>query len=485
MKNLSVFFLIAVIVTSSVSALSPVKLVPSAVPERGEYVMEITACDWGPSITKIVLNAGRMIPSDSVTPEAFSVDVTLNKVTGDDADALGFGMVTGSLEVTAAYVCDEKGMATGALKSPYVALETLYGPTVTDGDPFFHFPRSKSMSEICGLRIKSKALSLEITSRTAVVSPLAGQFSVDSISLYGVRKTVSLTYAWWLPENAAGRPAKIPLIVWFHGMGEGGENPYLPLFGAASANLISERIQRYFPDGAAVLVPQCSSGWLESTTPGAFGMNMWVQVDSKTVKDKITQPVTNLLGKVFVSGRRDKDEPIATVSQYTYVTDHLLRSFLDAHPEIDRARVYAGGCSAGGYMALNMCLSFPETFAAAFPVCEAFPDAKITDAQIAQLAALPLWFVHAKNDTTIPPEKYDMLTVARLEAQGAKDVHYTLFDDVHDTTGRFEQPPEDEDDPPTGLPYQYSGHSVWIYVLNDACFDGGESLFAWLSRQSR
>ena len=31
--------------------------------------------------------------------------------------------------------------------------------------------------------------------------------------------------------------------------------------------------------------------------------------------------------------------------------------FLKKHPEIDRDRIYVGGCSAGGYMTMNMMIT--------------------------------------------------------------------------------------------------------------------------------
>ena len=54
-------------------------------------------------------------------------------------------------------------------------------------------------------------------------------------------------------------------------------------------------------------------------------------------------------------------------------------------------------------------------------------------------------------------------TVARLLAAGANNIHVSVFDDVHDTTGRF----SNED----GTPYQYDGHWSWTYFDNNECYD--------------
>ena len=49
----------------------------------------------------------------------------------------------------------------------------------------------------------------------------------------------------------------------------------------------------------------------------------------------------------------------------------MIDEFIDLHPDIDRDRVYIGGCSNGGFMTMRMLLSYPDFFAAAYPVCEA------------------------------------------------------------------------------------------------------------------
>ena len=75
--------------------------------------------------------------------------------------------------------------------------------------------------------------------------------------------------------------------------------------------------------------------------------------------------------------------------------------FLDAHPEIDRDRVYIGGCSNGGVMTMRMVIDFPDFFAAAYPVCEALYDETISDVDIGKIAHMPIWFTHAACDTIV------------------------------------------------------------------------------------
>ena len=40
-------------------------------------------------------------------------------------------------------------------------------------------------------------------------------------------------------------------------------------------------------------------------------------------------------------------------SKYTEVLDALIGAFVDAHPQIDRSRIYIGGGSNGGFMTMK------------------------------------------------------------------------------------------------------------------------------------
>ena len=65
---------------------------------------------------------------------------------------------------------------------------------------------------------------------------------------------------------------------------------------------------------------------------------------------------------------------------------------------------------------------------------------------------------------------------------GATNVHYSLYDKVIDTSGRFFKEETQE-------PYEYNGHFSWIYVFNNECADTidgeGVALFDWLSQQKK
>lgn len=253
----------------------------------------------------------------------------------------------------------------------------------------------------------------------------------------------TLKYAYYEPEEAKAAPEKkLPLVIWLHGAGEGGTNTSQPLLGNKATALASPEFQQAMGGAAYLLLPQTNGFWMEYDAPDTWAQN---------------------------PGRP---------SVYTRTLSELIDAFLAAHPAADADRILLCGCSNGGYMSLNMALQYPERFAAVVPICEAYRDAGISDAELVRVKDLPLWFVYAKNDDVVPPEQYEEPTIARLHAMGA-DLRVSVFEDVHDRYGMT--------DPKTGAPWQFSGHWSWVYFFNNACIDpvSGEHIWSWMGRQKR
>jgi predicted peptidase len=161
----------------------------------------------------------------------------------------------------------------------------------------------------------------------------------------------------------------------------------------------------------------------------------------------------------------------------------LIEQFVADHPTIDTNRIYIGGCSNGGYMTVKMVIDHPDYFAAAFPAAEAYSVEWLTQERIDTIKHLPMWLTHALNDSVVtissnnmPLDNYSSALFNRLVAAGNKNVHYSLFNDVVDLTGKY----FDAD----GKPYAYHGHWSWIYTLNNDCkkmINGKDiTLFEWL-----
>ncbi|OTY53270.1 peptidase [Bacillus thuringiensis serovar graciosensis] len=257
---------------------------------------------------------------------------------------------------------------------------------------------------------------------------LVDEFSTGKVTYDGV----SLTYADFEP---AKDKKKNPLIIWLHGGGEGGTDPTLPISANKAANFASQHIQSYF-SGAYVLAPQTPTYWMDGFTEFGDG-----------------------------------------TSKYESALMNLITDYVAQNKDIDPDRIYIGGNSNGGYMTMLMIRDFPNYFAAAFPTCEALKDTLISDKDIQRLKELPIWFVAAKTDTLVPVHDYVVPTYNRLLTAGAEDVHLSLFDKVVDTSGLYKKA--------DGTPYEYSGHSSWIYVYNnevDKIINGNTTtLMEWLA----
>ena len=237
--------------------------------------------------------------------------------------------------------------------------------------------------------------------------------------LTGKPGDVTLTYASYEPWSLKGDGTANPLIIWLHGGGEGGVDVSITLLGNEVVSLIRPEIQSHFTTeggkgGAYVLSIQCPTMWM-GTSKG-FGHGEYP-------------------------------------SLYADVLKSCIDEFVDQHPDIDRNRIYIGGCSNGGFMTMHMLLRNPKYFAAAYPTCEAYADENISDNEIKMLAEENIWFVQSFDDTTVAAATHCIPTFQRLVKAGAKNVWMSMFESVIGM-----------DDP--GIPIM--GHFAWCYVFNDA-----------------
>ena len=230
---------------------------------------------------------------------------------------------------------------------------------------------------------------------------------------------VTLTYAAYEPWSLKGDGKANPLVIWLHGGGEGGVDVSITLLGNEVVSLIRPRIQSHFTteggsDGAYVLSVQCPTMWMGTS-------------------------------KGFGHG----DYP----SLYADVLKSCIDHYLDLNPDVDRRRVYVGGCSNGGYMTMHMLMRNPRFFAAAYPTCEAYMDQYISDTEIAALAEENIWIVQSYDDTTVDPKTHCIPTFQRLMKAGAKNVWMSMFENVvgMDNPGQ-----------------KLFGHFSWCYLFNDA-----------------
>lgn len=408
--------------------------------------------DFGPYVTKLILPVPA--PVEAVDPETFSVYVQRMDEKGellllpkswmalDDKEPSH-----GYIPVTKAYPSDRTGAPVDS--GEYITLETAYGPL---------HQLSSCISAPHGLNVfvNMRYTVTQTRPLEAVGGPLTGlvyDYPLGSScpDSEGWRNSTSqteepLNYGYYTPGQA--QPGPRPLLIWLHGAGEGGTDPSVAYMGNKVVALSSPKVQELF-GGAYVLAPQTPTFWMNDGT-GEYGQT----------------------GK----------------SMYAKALMACIEDFVSRNGQIDRDRIYIGGDSNGGFMTMRMLIDHPEYFAAAFPVCEALFDSTITDKNIQDIKDKPIWFTHAKNDPVVNPAKTVEPTYKRLLAAGAKNVHFTFWDNITDIHEGFVDQ--------KGKPFEYIGHFAWIPMLNDDCkvdYDGKPvtvdgkpvTLLQWLSKQKK
>lgn len=406
--------------------------------------------DWGPAITKVILNMDVTVDESMIDTGTFLVS---------SKRKLKELELTTKRNVLDVYVSDAEGSRDA--EGTCITIEMEVGPDMAEGSPFnYDFASGLNQyvettyliqtAEDAILKTKDgKYLTMDATDASdnrGNINVIADTF--DCMGSYSDEKSgITLTYASYIPEHA--KEGKTPLIIWLHGAGEGGTDPTIAIMGNKVVNLATEDIQQYFGEtGAEILAPQTATMWMD-----------------------------NGEGKYM-----DVTDADAGTSYYTEALMDLIEEYVSGHNEIDTARIYIGGCSNGGYMTLNMLIEYPEYFAAGYPVCEAYEANWLNDEKMAILKDIPIWMTAAKTDTTVSVAEHSSALYEYLTEAGAQDIHYSLFENVVDTSGKYFKP-----DGKT--PYEYNGHWSWIYTLNNECVDeiGGQkvSVFEWLAQQSR
>ena len=381
-------------------------------PDTGTYNIIIEGYDWGPAVNKVIIELDSKV--NTVDAENYQVEVKRSM------DGVEFRPkeASGKREIVYAYVSDEKGRKKA--EGNYVTLTLYVSPNHVLGSPIKYIRTNNRGSNLWidyKITVTNTDKSKIWDTEKERIRPGIDIFDLGGSFTHG--EDLTLTYASFEPNNEM---EKSPLIIWLHGGGEGGTDPSIPLIANMAANYASKDIQKYF-SGAYVLSPQSPTFWMQSET-----------------------------GEYTRGNKNDI---------YNEALKALIDSYVATNPGIDTDRIYVGGCSNGGYMALKLILEHPDYFAAGYISALAYRASYITDDQILAIKNVPIWFVHSADDQTTIPEDTVLPTYKRLIAAGAKDVHLSYYDHVIDIRGFF-----------GGNDYHYSGHWSWIYShANYANFD--------------
>jgi predicted peptidase len=365
----------------------------------GTYKIVVEGFDWGAGVNKVILALNDT--TSKVNAADYTVFANRKSSTGPIADP------DNKRDIVTAYVSDEIGSRVKTGKN--ITLVLSVGPQIAISSPF-QYQRSKGnvWVDYSLTIVQTKSGQVWDTS-TGKIMPLVDQFDLTGKYTYSDKLTMS--YATFTPKV---KKDKAPLIIWLHGGGEGGTDPTVPLLGNKAANYAAEGIQSIF-EGAYVLSPQCPGAWMHNT-----------------------QGV----------GTQGKDNDI-----YNEGLMALIKDYVKANPGIDASRIYVGGCSNGGYMALKLIFLYPDYFAAGYISALAYKSEYIPDSDIQKIKNVPIWFVHSKDDKTTVPDLTVVPVFDRLRKAGAKNVHFTYYDQVNDITNFY-----------GGKGFQYNGHWSWVYL---------------------
>ena len=329
--------------------------------------MTITGYDWGCGTDSIIMNLDH--PLDAVSTDSFTV-TEHKQATNFMAEGFPVEEVDVPRQVTNAYLVDESGKKTTE-PSTHVKLELYVSPN--DGSPLlFSFPSMMNTWSKPYTLTVTKAENAKLTSNgteikdfTISIDPASKTTSVDKFKIdsFKAKDGVTYQYASYTPEGGSKT-----LVVWLHGLGEGGtENtdPSVTLLANKAGILGDEEFQSTV-GGANILVPQCPTYWMDN--------------DGK---------MTN-----FTGGGIQADG----TSHYLESLHELIAKYKE---ETGSTKVVIAGCSNGGYMTMLMALNFPTEYDAYVPICEALPNALITDEQVKTLADLKMYYVYSQDDTTV------------------------------------------------------------------------------------
>ena len=385
------------------------------------YSLNAKVFDYGQNIVSIEIDTkgqGENIPNKQIDKDTFKVFAkgTLPKDAGivldDKTKSLGTFEV--EREIENIYVNDKGN----------IVINLKYGKDVAGANTLSYVTGDVSRNVLMDLeyRVDQKKKIKDYKTGFHIQGKIVDE---EADKFVAAKSKSGVNYQYFKPVNKDDGK-KHPLIIWFHGNGEGGYKDYRNNVSQKLANrgavaFAEDKTQKIF-GGAYVVAPQADDTWYNNYTKGYI----------KSVKAMIDE---------FASENN-----------------------------VDKNRIYIFGASAGGYMSFRMMIEYPDYFAA-FSTSAAALDKAATSGGVAtttqdlmKIRNKPLWMVHAQNDPTISYENTSKRVYDVLSKYGAILSSYPNVK-IGET--------------------EYNGHWSWIYSLrNMPVNDKGEHLFEWMARQN-
>lgn len=386
-----------------------------------QYSLNAKIFDYGQNIVSIEINTkgkGKNIQNKQIAKDTFKVFAkgTLPKDTGIvlDEKTKSLGTFEVEREIENIYVNDKGN----------IVINLKYGKDVAGANTLSYVTGDVSRNVLMNLKYRVEQKKEIKGYKTGFYRQ--GKIVDEEADKFVAAKSKSgMNYQYFKPVNKDDGK-KHPLIIWFHGNGEGGYKDYRNNVSQKLANrgavaFAEDKAQKIF-GGAYVVAPQADDTWYNNYSKGYI----------KSVKAMIDE---------FASENN-----------------------------VDKNRIYIFGASAGGYMSFRMIIEYPDYFAAFSTSAAALDKAAIsggvatTTQDLMKIRNKPLWMVHAQNDPTISYENTSKRVYDVLSKYGAILSSYPNVK-IGET--------------------EYNGHWSWIYSLrNMPVNDKGEHLFEWMARQN-
>ncbi len=384
----------------------------------GEFSFDLNACvfDYGESINQVIIDMGDLeIDPSSLDDGTFTVLATaVNPYDlGEDDSEIVYEDVERTITdvtvdedgcIVIDLYCEYGGEGEGTLNYVTAArnLSTEISYDVIQNEDFS-----------CGDGTVIAADSTEYV-QNEIIDEEVEQFEPGTSN--------GINYELYTPENADDGELH-PLIVWFHGNGEGGyediQNNTSQLRANRGALGFTEESAQEIFGGAYVLAPQTPDTWYYNYTNDY-------------------------------------------ISKMTAMIEEITETY-----NVDPNRIYVYGCSAGGYMTVRMAIENPDLFAAVVPICPAIDVAEdrggvaTTDEEILSLDGQNIWLVQSKNDGTVMEAD-----CAGRMAELLENAIYTPYETVN----------------VDGV--EYPGHWSWTYVARNMPVYDDLTIFEWTAAQT-
>lgn len=426
----------------------------TGLPEAGNFNVIAEPFEWGKDVTRLIINTGSVLNKDDII--AGDINVTARHY----SEQAYTDDTKGTRKVLDAYPVDSEGNKVD--ESEYIVVDLEYGKGVQAA----HLGSYNYASYYTPLKPYYEvnwSLAGELK-QAGVADLVCDEFELarhTDTSIADARYNF-VDYAFYAPK-ADG--TKKPLIIFFHGMGEGGardlNNKGVQMYAYQEEYFAEKEVQDIMGGSAYVLLPQSPDRW---PTDG-----------------------------------------FENETKYLDVVKSLVDTIISDNKDIDTNRIYIGGLSMGGFMACRMIINFPDMFAAAFPCSQAYAITK-EDAPI--LKELPIWISCSEVDGTCRMDPYTYTSYLNIIDAGNTKARCCVMESCQQNpacTFRFYTPDSNEatvyeiacdegkENKKTGdLTWNndtYGGHEAgWILLFNNKEYymdgDNKVSVMEWVASQS-